>query len=399
LVTTLLQPSAVALEATVAHGARVLVRDGTIVQVGTFAADADQTLELDGTLVPGPIDLQVNGAAGRGVDEATGEALDEVARAVFEGGATAFLPTLISAPFEQLLGQIRAVAAWIARGGHRFAFLATAGAHLETYFADPTPDRVDAVLEAARGHLALLTLAPARPGAEAAIERLRARGVQVALGHSGIGTYHRCVAAGARLVTHLFNAMGPIHHRDVGLGGFALDDARVACSLIVDGQHLHPVWVRNAWRCLGPERTVLVTDSAAAAGMPDGEYRLGGQPVRLQAGVVLDAQGRLAGSALTMRAAVGWRTGWRSCPAAARGRSRGSPRPTRRACSPTHGAGASRRVASPSSACSRPTAPSARSGSKGQSVTSVWPSAPTVAGTTQRRRCRWHVASLPWQVR
>lgn len=315
LVTTLLQPTAVALDATIALGRSVLVRDGVIEQVGGNAATADRTQVLDGTLLPGAIDLQVNGAGGHSVGEADDAALDEVARAVLAGGAVAFLPTMITAPFPRLLERLERVAAWIARGRHRFAvplgihlegpFLATAGAHLEAHFVDPTPERIAAVLASARGQLRLVTLAHSRAGAPAAVAQLRAEGVQVALGHcSTITGFDACVAAGAGLVTHVFNAMGPMHHRDVGVGGHALDQERVACSLIVDGTHLHPAWVRNAFRCLGVDRTVLVTDSVAAAGMPDGEYRLGDQPVQLHRGVVRDAAGHLAGSALTMRAAV-----------------------------------------------------------------------------------------------
>jgi N-acetylglucosamine-6-phosphate deacetylase len=98
--------------------------------------------------------------------------------------------------------------------------------------------------------------------------------------------------------------MGPLHHRDVGTAGFALDDERMLCPLIVDGVHVHPAMVRNAFRILGPGRTILVSDAVAAAGMPDGDYQLSGIPVRAHDGVVRDAQGRLAGSALTMALAA-----------------------------------------------------------------------------------------------
>jgi N-acetylglucosamine-6-phosphate deacetylase len=153
-----------------------------------------------------------------------------------------------------------------------------------------------------------VTLAPGRAGAAAAVARLRRAGVAVALGHGRrTDELEACVSAGAQLVTHLFNAMGPLHHREPGLAGHALDDARLSCSLIPDGVHVHAAMLRNAYRCLGPERTILVTDSVAAAGMPDGNYQLAGATVRLQGGVVRDSEGHLAGSALTMAdAARGW---------------------------------------------------------------------------------------------
>jgi N-acetylglucosamine-6-phosphate deacetylase len=98
--------------------------------------------------------------------------------------------------------------------------------------------------------------------------------------------------------------MGALHHRSPGPAALALDDERLCCSLIADGVHVHPAMLRNAFRVLGPERTVLVSDATAAAGMPDGRYRLGGVDVEAQGGVVRDGAGRLAGSALTMARAA-----------------------------------------------------------------------------------------------
>ncbi len=331
MVTTLVHADAVVLEHAVAVGARVLVRDGVIAQVGFEPGAADHALRVDGWLLPGLIDLQVNGAGGHAVEEATPRALDGVARAVADGGASAWLPTLITAPFDVLLDQVAAVAGWIeARGdgdgdGDGGAvplgihlegpFLDAPGAHDEVCFVDPTAARIDALLVASRRRLALVTLSPGRTGAAAAVARLRRAGVAVALGHArSADGLAECAAAGAGLVTHLFNAMGAMHHRNPGMAGLALDDERLACALIPDGTHVHEAWVRVAFRCLGPERSVLVTDSVAAAGMPDGTYRLGGREVRLRDGVVRDARGRLAGSALTMASAA--RSWMRMVPAA-----------------------------------------------------------------------------------
>jgi N-acetylglucosamine-6-phosphate deacetylase len=150
-----------------------------------------------------------------------------------------------------------------------------------------------------------VTLACSRKGAAAAVQKFRAAGVACAIGHvARTDGFAECVAAGASLVTHLFNVMGPLHHRDPGIPGLALDDERVSCPLIVDGAHVHPVMVRNAFKILGPDRTVLVTDSIAAAGMPDGEFDLAGRRVQARGGIVRGAEGRLAGSALTMARAA-----------------------------------------------------------------------------------------------
>lgn len=295
-------------------GVRITATSGRIATIDHTPPAAHAT-PLRGTLLPGFVDLQVNGAGGRSVEEGTPAALDTIAEAVWRGGAVAFLPTLITAPWPDLLRQVDAVAAWIERWNGRGAeplglhlegpFLQAAGAHDARHFVEATPERVRELLAAARGRLRLLTLAHSRPEAPAAIAALTAARVTVALGHCdrthGFGA---CIDAGARAVTHLFNVMGPLHHRDVGVAGLALDDERVACPLIVDGVHVHPAMVRNAFRILGPDRCVLVSDAVGAAGMPDGVYTLSGARVVAKDGVVRNDQGHLAGSALTMALAA-----------------------------------------------------------------------------------------------
>ncbi|MCC7397606.1 MAG: amidohydrolase family protein [Planctomycetes bacterium] len=296
------------------HGARLAASDGRLVAVDQ-AAPTPQAVRLRGTLLPGFVDLQVNGAGGAAVDTATPAALDTVARAVERGGAVAFLPTLITAPWPRLLQQVDAVASWIERWSGGGAeplglhvegpFLVTPGAHDSTCFVDPTPARVQQLLQAARGRLRLVTLGHARPGAAAATAMLTAAGVTVSLGHCDRSEgFTACVDAGASTVTHLFNVMGTMHHREVSVPGLALDDARVSAGLVVDGVHVHPAMVRTAFRVLGPDRLVLVSDAVGAAGMPDGDYTLSGARVVAKAGVVRDDNGNLAGSALTMATAA-----------------------------------------------------------------------------------------------
>lgn len=296
-----------------------LVRDGVRVcitgdRIASIETGTGKT-GLEATLIPGPIDLQVNGAGGRGVEEATPEALDVIARAVFEGGASAFLPTLITAPFEILLAQIGAVAEWIeaakAPGARPLGihlegpFLELAGAHDPEHLLAPTESRIRAVLAAARGQLKLVTLAPALPGASQAIEALVAAGVAVSIGHAAKPEQlNACLNAGASMATHLYNAMGPLHHREPGLADRLVDDERVCCAMIPDGVHVHPIMLRAAWNRLGIERCLIVTDCMAAAGMPPGRYKLSGKEVLYQDGEVRDAQGTLAGSAILMRAAI-----------------------------------------------------------------------------------------------
>ena len=313
---TLLRAPCAIVDGRFVRDAAVLCEDGQIVTAGSrtqVEPAADATIELDGTLLPGLVDLQVNGMGGRGCDEAEPDALEQIAATAWRGGAAAFLPTLITAPFDLLCERARGIAAWIATREARAdaatplgihlegPFLEVPGAHDPAHFVDPSPARITSLLEACGGSLRLVTLAPSLPSAAAATAQLRAADVAVAFGHARtIPGFDDCVAAGARGVTHLFNAMGGLSHREPGFVGRCLDEPRLGCSLICDGAHLDPAIVRLAYRVLGVERTILVTDATNAAGMPDGRYELSGMPVRAAHGVVRDAAGRLAGSALTM---------------------------------------------------------------------------------------------------
>jgi N-acetylglucosamine-6-phosphate deacetylase len=151
-----------------------------------------------------------------------------------------------------------------------------------------------------------MTLAPERAGALARIARLVANGIVVSVGHTR-ASYDEAVRAfdaGATMVTHLYNAMSPLGHRAPGVVGAALVDDRVTCGLIVDGVHAHPAAMRVALRAKTPARIALVTDAMAAAAMGQGTYALAGKSVTVDATSARLADGTLAGSILTMDAAV-----------------------------------------------------------------------------------------------
>ena len=173
---------------------------------------------------------------------------------------------------------------------------------------DPTPEAVGALLDAAQGHLTIMTLAPERPGALAAIRQLAGRGVLVSVGHSDAlaGQVSEAADAGARMVTHLFNGQRPLHHREPGVAGQALADHRLTSGLIADFRHVAAPVTAIAFAA-APGRIALVTDAAASAGMPPGPYLLGGQPIELPAGdgvPPVRPDGTLAGSALRLDVAV-----------------------------------------------------------------------------------------------
>lgn len=296
----------------------VLIEAGKIVAVGqqadAMAGAGIETIDATGLLLaPGFIDLQLNGGYGHNFTE-NPASIPLVAGRLLETGVTAFLPTIITAPmscYAEAIRETRRVAAAGARvlGLHfegPYLNPVRAGAHNRRWLRSP----VDADMKAwdPLDAIRLVTLAPELPGADAMIARLLDAGVVVSAGHSDV-TFEQASAgfeAGVRYVTHLFNAMRPLHHREPGLIGAALADVRVWVGLIVDGVHLHRAAVDLAWKSAGPERVTLVTDAMAAQGEPVGQYRIGGQDVVVNEdeGTVRLANGTLAGSVLTMDRAV-----------------------------------------------------------------------------------------------
>jgi N-acetylglucosamine-6-phosphate deacetylase len=298
----------------------VAVGDGRIRAVGSGGRPAGA--DLGGAwLLPGFVDLHMHGGGGHDV---TASPEDMAAAVAFHRahGTTRTLVSLVAAPVETLAAQV----GWVAElAGSDPDGAAVAGAHLEGPFlsalrrgAQPAehlraPDRAvfAEVLRAGRGTVRSVTVAPELPGALAVVADAVAAGAVAAVGHTD-ATYDQAMAAfaaGAALATHLFNGMRPLHHRDPGPVGAALA-AGVPCELINDGVHVHPsIAVLVA---ADPRRLVLVTDAIEAAGVGDGDYHLGGRPVRVRGGEARLAgdrpddpgRGVLAGSTLTMDDAV-----------------------------------------------------------------------------------------------
>ncbi len=272
-----------------------------------------------GLLLPGFVDLQVNGYFGEEFLTAEADGWARVTTRLPQTGTTAFLPTFVTAPPGVLAAALRAASALVpvlpagARvlGVHMegpFISAARKGAHNEAWIAEPAPAAVADLLEAGRGVLRLVTLAPERDGAMAAITALTEAGVLVSVGHSDATARQVAEAAdhGARMVTHLFNAQRPLHHREPGVVGQALTDSRITSGLITDLRHVSPQVCVLAFRA-APGRICAVTDAAACAGMPPGRYQLGGEPIELPPGdgePPVRGDGTLAGSGLRMDAAV-----------------------------------------------------------------------------------------------
>jgi len=265
-------------------------------------------IRLDhGVLSPGLIDLHNNGAFGVDFYTASPAQLDQLISRLAGHGVTSLTPTIITAP----LPTLQAAAARLAAAA--CAHPGILGLHLEGPFLSPQkpgvhqpawlqafePESVAALL--AMPGLRIVTLAPERPGALAAIRQLAAAGITVALGHTAATAAQTGAAAdaGARLVTHVFTAQSPLHHRAPGTPGAALTDPRLFPCAIADGIHMDPVILKLVFAA--SPNAVAVTDSLSAAGMPDGfEGEFGGGKIILKNGAAQRPDGTLAGAAIIL---------------------------------------------------------------------------------------------------
>ena len=314
---------------TVLSGARVVTTDGvldggwvqvegaTITAVGTDRPPESGT-DLGGAwLLPGYVDLHTHGGNQGSIDESAAGLATSVAfhRA---HGTTRTLASVVTGSVDHMC----AVAGWIAdaveagpsAAGHIVGvhlegpFISTArcGAQDPEQIRDPDPAVLRRLLDAGRGTVRMITIAPERPGALDAIRTVTAEGVIAAIGHTD--TYYADavagIEAGARVITHAFNGMRGIHHRDPGAIGAGLDHPALVAEVINDGMHLHNAAVRLLAETFAG-RFALITDAMAAAGVGDGEYGLGDRRVIVKDGMaVLEGGSSIAGSTLTMERAV-----------------------------------------------------------------------------------------------
>ncbi len=299
---------------------RVRLTGGCIAAIGADLSplEDEAVLDLGGDyLLPGFVDVHIHGY--RGHDTMQGEeAVRTMSRELYDAGVVAFLPTTMSADAAATRRAITAIRAALDTPEGRGARIL--GAHMEAPFLNPAKAgaqqaeclcRPDwrAFLDMPGGDASpvrMITLAPELPGADDFIRQAVEAGITVSLGHSAATAEqaHHAADLGASHVTHTFNAQPPLHHRSPGLTGAALTDDRLYAEFIADGVHLHVDIVEVICRCKGANRAVAITDAMEAAGMPDGEYSLGGQPVTVKGGQARLQDGTLAGSVLTMKQAL-----------------------------------------------------------------------------------------------
>ena len=269
-----------------------------------------ETVDLGGArVIPGLVDIHIHGNSGCDFSDGDPEGLRKMGRYLAANGITSFAPASMTLPYDRLEAAYRTAAEYAENEPDDAARLA--GIHMEgpffsekkkgaqnaEYLRLPDAEAFARLNDASGGRIRIADVAPELPGAESYIREVSQK-CRVSVAHTD-ASYEEAAAAfrcGASHVTHLFNAMPPIHHRHPGVIGAAAEREDVTAELICDGHHVHPSIVRMAFR-LFPERICLISDALRCCGMPDGQYELGGQQVTLAGGAARLADGTLAGAA------------------------------------------------------------------------------------------------------
>lgn len=290
------------------RGEDVSFDGGRITRIGSGLAGGE-AWDVSGCLVsPGFVDIHIHGCAGADTCDGTREAIASMAAHLVKVGVTSFCPTTMTVSMDEIRAAVLAAKSCMddrpegafVRGVNMegpYISPKRIGAQKSECIRKPDADEFLRLFEEAGGIIRLVDIAPETDGADTFIEKVSGR-CKVSLAHS-VADYDTAMKAfrlGITHVTHLFNAMTGLNHRAPGAVGAVFDSGSVSAELICDGFHIHPAVLRTAFRALGEDRTVIISDSMRAAGLADGDFDLGGQTVHVQAGRALLADGTIAGS-------------------------------------------------------------------------------------------------------
>jgi N-acetylglucosamine-6-phosphate deacetylase len=308
------------------QGAAILIRDGEIEAIGsradfTLPSGAQEIRAEDSIAIPGFIDVHIHGAGGRDLMEGSADALGTVTAKLAQFGTTSLLATTVTADADETCRAVEGISGYIATqhetntpraeilGIHfegPFLSKERRGVHPAEFLQLPSAEFLQRLLQASSGNARILTIAPELIGAIPCIDAARSLGMVVSIGHTD-ATYEQAraaVAHGAHHATHVYNAMRPFTHRDPGVIGAVLTTPEVTAELIADGIHVDEIAMKILLQAKGADGVVLISDGLSATGMPDGRYTLGGLEVTVIGGVCRSAEGRLAGSTLTLDRAL-----------------------------------------------------------------------------------------------
>ncbi len=326
MATILLHAARVLTPATEILDAGILMRDGVIEAIGarrdmSLPAGAQEVSATGQTAIPGFIDVHIHGAGGHDVMEGTEEAMSVVAKTLARHGTTSFVATTVTASPEDITRSVEGIARYITRqlstgasqaevlGIHYegpFLNKVRRGVHPAEWIQLPSAELLQRFLRAAAGNARILTIAPELLGALPCVKAAREAGLVVAMGHTD-ATYEQAraaIAQGVRHAVHVYNAMRPFSHRDSGVIGAVLTSSEVTGELIADGVHVEEAAMRMLLQAKGAAGVILISDGLSATGMPDGKYMLGKFEVTVAGGVCRNAEGKLAGSTLTLDRAL-----------------------------------------------------------------------------------------------
>lgn len=260
------------------------IENGIIKQIGILGEGRD----MSGlTLIPGFVDIHIHGCGGGDSSDASAESLDKITKELVRHGVTSFCPTSMTLPKDRLLDIVRTIADYKS-GGSKIAginlegpFIAMSkkGAQNAEYVRGGTIKEFDELMAASNNVVKLITIAPEAFDSSEFIEYVSKKAA-VSIGHSAADSEEckKAIDLGVSHATHLYNAMTPMTHREAGIVGTVLD-SDVTCELICDGGHICPAVLRNTFRMLGEDRSVVISDSMRGAGLGEGEFELGGQQV------------------------------------------------------------------------------------------------------------------------
>ncbi|MCT8138539.1 N-acetylglucosamine-6-phosphate deacetylase [Anaerobacillus sp. CMMVII] len=303
----------------------IVIENGIIQNVGPMTEWREcqdiKTFEFKSniSIIPGMIDLHIHGTAGSDVMDGSLESLETICRTLPQEGTTSFLATTLTEDIPTIHQSLKTSGKFIEKN-NTSGKAEILGIHLEGPFISPeragAQDRnhmINPCLQTftdfqrlAKNNIRLVTLAPEITGGIELIKHLTEIGVISSIGHSNAASQQvtRAIDAGASQVTHLFNAMRGLHHREPGVVGSALNSHNLLCELIVDGIHVHPEMIDLAYKLKGKDGLVLITDSMRAKGLGDGSFHLGQQQVTVKQGKATLADRTLAGSVLSMNDAL-----------------------------------------------------------------------------------------------
>jgi len=301
------------------NNANILIEGGRIIEISTDEFEADETIDLDNqTLYAGFIDIHNHGAVGVDTNVASVDEFVEVGKFLAQNGVTAWLPTFVPDSDENYQRQILAIEKVceiqsnlpIAQiiGVHYegvFANRQMCGALRPQFFKNFTGTELSE-LPTLKNAVHHTTFAPEIEGGIELTRELAKQGWIPSIGHTkaDFATLEKAFSAGAKHITHLFNAMTGVHHRDLGVAGWALTKDEISCEIIADKIHVHPKMLKLAGKSKPSDKLILVSDSVSPTGLGNGDFEIWGENISVVNGQTRNERGSIAGSVITMLDAV-----------------------------------------------------------------------------------------------